>query len=185
MTAQRRRGVLLALLAVAALNAGAYAAYTLPRSLQQRSMAARAEVLRKELEQERRRVAELKGRVEAIEANGRDAARFYQTTVQPRGTSLVPVLQQIETLAGERGLRVGQQGFKSEPVKGATLERFVVTMPVSGTYRQLVGFVESLERAPYFLTLDQVQVRGSATGEQARLELVLSCYFRAGTETKS
>jgi Tfp pilus assembly protein PilO len=163
------------------LNGAVYAAYTLPRSLEQRSLASRVETLRKELELEQRRVEVSRERAEAIKGNEKDAADFYSKAIGARGASLVPILRAVETLAAEQGVRVGAQTYHWENVKGANLERLVTTVPVSGTYRQLAGFVQSLESSKHFLTLDEVSVRGAEGGQEAHLEMVVSCYFRAGT----
>jgi Tfp pilus assembly protein PilO len=182
-TPHQRRRALVALLAWAALNAAVYFTYTLPRSLQERSVAARLAVLRDEVESERRAVAERRQRAQTIEANARDVGRFFREAVAARGASLVPILRQIEALARERGLRVGSQSFRHEKLGGLDLDRFVVTMPVSGAYRQLVDFVVRLEGSSFFITLDQVSARGQGPGGgQAQIDMVLSCYFRAGDD---
>ena len=163
------------------LNGVVYAAYTLPRSLQQRSLTSRVETLHKEIDLERRRVELLRERAEAIQGNEKDANDFYNKAIGTRGSALVPLLRAIESLAAEQGVRVGGQTYRWENVKGANLERLVTTLPVSGSYRQLAGFVQSLESSKHFLTLDQISVRGGEGGQEAHLEMVVSCYFRAGT----
>jgi Tfp pilus assembly protein PilO len=86
-------------------------------------------------------------------------------------------------MAREGGMKPGSASYDAAEVKGAPLDRFVISMPVSGTYRQLVAFVQRLEQAPYFLTLDEVQLSGAAAqGGRAELRLQLSCYFRAAEE---
>lgn len=180
---RKRAGIVVA--AVTLLNVAVYGAYTLPRTLQQRSMTSRVETLRKELDLERRRVDALRNRAEVIRANERDLSRFYGSTVKLRSASLVPILRAVESLAAGQGVRVGAQSFRWDGVKGAGLERLLMTMPVSGSYRQLVGFIESLESSPDFLTLDQVQVRGTEGGQEAHLEMVVSCYFRTTTGGQS
>lgn len=163
------------------LNGAVYFAYTLPRSLQQRSLTSRVETLRKELELERRRVGGLRERTLAIQGNEKDASDFYLKTIGPKGTSMVPILRGIEALAVEQGVRIGGQTFHWDTVKGANLERLVTTLPVSGSYRQLSAFVQSLESSKHFLTVDQVSARSDQAGQEARLEMIVSCYFRAGT----
>ena len=163
------------------LNGVVYVAYTQRRSRSQRNLASRVETLRKEIDLERGRVEGLRERAEAIQGNERDASDFYSKAIGTRGTSLVPILRAIEALAAEQGVRVGGQAFRWDNVKGANLERLVTTLPVSGSYRQLAGFVQSLESSKHFLTLDQISVRGGEGGQEARLEMIVSCYFRAGT----
>lgn len=179
MIAAARRRPLLVLAAILGLNLAAYLVYTLPRSLQQKNLDGRLSIARAEVERERQRLAGVKAHYDLVTANTRDTAEFYSRSIAVRGASLVPLLREIETLARSHGLRVGSQNFSFEPVKGAPLDRFVVRMPVRGTYRELVGFVEELERSSHFVTLDQITVRGQQQGE-AELQMVLSCYFRSG-----
>jgi Tfp pilus assembly protein PilO len=177
-----RRWVLI-LAVLLGLNLSAYLVFTLPRSLRQRGLASRQETLKREIQLERQRVATVRDTSDAIEANTRDAQRFFEEVVDNRRPGLVTSLRSIEELASGQGLKVGQQGFASEPVKGVALERLEVTMPVEGSYRQLVAFLQGLERpSPQFLTLDQIAVKGNEGG-QAKLDLVLSCYFRGTTES--
>jgi len=180
MRAPRRRVVVVALLVVALLNLGVYGVYSLPRSMEERAIATRRAVLKQELVREQQVVAELRERDQAIQANKEDVRRFYRDRVEERRVSLVPILRHIEALATEQGLRVGDQKYIRKEVKSTHLERFEITMPVAGTYRQLVQLMGQLEASSYFLTLDEVKVRGGAEKGMAQLDLVLSCYFGKG-----
>ena len=173
-----RRRLLIVLAAILALNGAVYLAYTLPKSMQRTNLGSRLVVAREETERERQRLAGLKAHFDLITDNTRDTAEFYARRIAPRGASLVPVLREIETLAQSHGLNVGSQAFDYQPIKDVPLDRFVVKMPVVGTYRALVAFVGDLERSSHFVTLDQITVR-SQQGGQAQMQMVLSCYFRS------
>jgi Tfp pilus assembly protein PilO len=173
-----RRRLLIALAAVLGLNLLVYLAFTLPRSLQRRNLGSRMTVAREEVDRERQRVASLRASHDLVSANTRDASEFFSRSIGLRGASMVPLLREVETVARERGLRVGNQSFSFEPVKGAPLDRFIVKMPMRGTYRELAGFVEALEQSRLFVTLDEITVYGQQAG-QAELQMVLSCYFRS------
>ena len=184
MNALERRWVFL-LVGVLGLNLAAYLVFTLPRSMQQRDIASRREVLLKEIELERKRVAGVRETHDAIEANTKDEARFFKEVVGGRRPGLVTSLRSIEQMATGQGLKLGQQGFNDEPVKGVPLERLEVQMPVEGSYRQLVGFLHGLEQSDQFLTLDEISVSSDPQrGEGARLNLILSCYFRLADENQ-
>jgi Tfp pilus assembly protein PilO len=170
--------LLFVLAALLGLNGAVYAAFTLPRTLQQRNRDSRLRVARQDVERERQKEQALKARYDLVTANTRDTTEFYQRRIGSRGASMVPLLRELEALARGRGLRVGRQSFSYEPVKGAPLDRFEVDMPVHGTYRELVEFVNDLERVSQFVTLDEITVRAREGGE-AELKMVLSCYFRS------
>ena len=178
MSPRWRRRATLALAVLAALNAVVFAAYTLPRTLRERQLAERQRQLQDELQRERLAVDRQRRQAQVIRDNHQDVQRFYASTVAAREASLVPVLRAIEGMAREGGMRPGSAAYRPSEVKGLPLDRFVITMPVTGTYRQLVALVQRLERSPYFLTLDEVRFTGPAQGNRAELSLELSCYFR-------
>jgi Tfp pilus assembly protein PilO len=182
MSPRWRRRALIVLAVGAALNGVVYGAYTLPRTLAERRLAERQQMLEVEIQRERLAAQSQQRQAETIRANTEDVRRFYATTVGGRASSLVPVLRSIEGMAREGGMRPGAAGYRAQDVKGAPLDRFVITMPVAGTYRQLVSFVQRLEQSPYFLTLDEVRFSGEGTGSRAELAMVLSCYFRESGE---
>ena len=141
-----RRRLLVPFLVLLALNVGVFLAYTLPRRMQEKNIASRAVVLREEVERERRSTAELRRRAETLESNNRDVARFYREVVGGRRIGLLPVLEELEALANKLGLQSPRRNYAPKEVKGvAGLSRFQVTMPMTGTYRQLGAFLGSIE----------------------------------------
>jgi Tfp pilus assembly protein PilO len=166
------------LLVLLALNAGVYLAYTMPRALGERSAAARAAVLRQQVARDRAATAALRGRADAMRSNRDDLQRFY-TRLGFKDT-LLQVRAEITALARELGLRVGGLTYSPEEVKGGEgVFQLQMKMGVSGTYRELAAFLDRLERSPYFVTVDQIQLRKRATSGQADLDIALSAVYRA------
>ncbi|PYQ43205.1 MAG: hypothetical protein DMF77_10695 [Acidobacteria bacterium] len=129
------------MLVVVALNVGVYLAYTMPRSLKERSAAARVSVLRGELERDRRVTAALRDRAETMKTNRTDADRFY-ARLGPKDT-LSQVRAEITAIARELGLKVGGLSYSPEGVKGGEgVAQLLMRMSVSGTYRELVAFLD-------------------------------------------
>jgi hypothetical protein len=172
----RRLVLPLAVLGVA--NAAVYAAYTLPRTVSERSVAARAATLREQVERERRLLQEERRQDRVLSRNAADVAELYRRAGQK--ASILKVRDEVEALAREIGFRVGGRSYADEPVKGLPLTRFRFNMPVTGTYAQLVAFLDRLERSDHFVTVDQVQLQGTETGEAPVLSLTLSAYFFSG-----
>ena len=172
-----RRRLLVPVLVLLGLNAAVFAAYTLPRTLQERSIATRARLLRDEIAGERHRAEDLRKKAEVLAANAKDTERFYAEVVGRHAERLVPLLKEIEKTARDLGLGTRQSTYQPEAVRGTRLVRFVITMPLSGTYRQLVSFIDRMERSRHFLIVDQLQLHGRQ-GKEADLAVVLSTYFR-------
>jgi Tfp pilus assembly protein PilO len=170
-------------LGLLALNALAFAAWTLPRSLRQRSARARAEDARAELALEKQRAQALVERAQAIRANGADLERFYATLAGDEKQDLFDSLEAVEQLAREPGLQLATRSVRREAVDGAPLERVVMTLPLEGSYPQLVGFLRGVERSKRFLTVDGVQLRADAESGGS-LQVDLSTYLRQSPEAR-
>lgn len=172
-----RRWLLPAFLVLLVLNLLVAAAWTVPRTLRIRSATARVDAAREALAQERSTVARQRERGEAIDANRDDLARFYAAAVGPERVELLPTLEAIEAMARAPGLTPGRRSFRREAVMGTNVERVAVTLPLKGSYRQLVGFLREVERSERFLTVDGVSLRGEPGGE-ADLQVEMSAFMR-------
>jgi len=140
-----RAKLLPAFLGLLALNALAFVAWTLPRSLRQRNAQARAASARAELQLEKQ--------------------------------NLFQSLEAVEELAREPGLQLATRSVRREDVDGAPLERVVMTLPLEGSYPQLVGFLRGVERSKRFLTVDGVALHADAESGGS-LQVDLSTYLR-------
>jgi Tfp pilus assembly protein PilO len=178
-----RARLLPAFLGLLALNALAFVAWTLPRSLRQRNAQARAASARAELQLEKQRAQALVDRAEAIRANGADLERFYATLAGDEKQNLFQSLEAVEELAREPGLQLATRSVRREDVDGAPLERVVMTLPLEGSYPQLVGFLRGVERSKRFLTVDGVALRADAESGGS-LQVDLSTYLRQSPEAR-
>ena len=169
-------------LVVLALNVAVFAVYTLPRRLQESSLASSVALLRSEAERERGQVAALRRRSETLRANARDAERFSREVLRPREATLLPVLAEIHKAAHEEGLELGREDYQRSAMKDSGFTRLTIRLPVTGNYRQLVAFLGRLERAERFLVVDEVHLRGRLERGTADLDVVLSTYFRESPE---
>lgn len=164
-------------LVLLALNAAVLGAWTLPRSLRQKNAAARAVAARTELARDRERLEALRERAAAIQANRADLERFYTTLAGSQKQDLLPTLEAIEELARAPGLQPASRRLRREGLDDAPLERVSVTLPLEGSYAQLVGFLRGVERSPRFLTVDRVSLRADSESGGA-LQVELSTYLR-------
>jgi Tfp pilus assembly protein PilO len=173
---RRRRVVTLG--ALVGSNLAVFLVYTLPRAIQERSLASQAETLQAEIQRDQRAVAALKERADIIRSNGQDADRFFRDVVARPKEGLLPTLQYVEKTAEELGLTARSRSYTEHEVKGLPLVEFAITMPLSGPYKQIVAFLDRLERSSRFLIVDELQLH-SRTDVGADLALSLSAYFRA------
>jgi Tfp pilus assembly protein PilO len=177
-----RRRLLPVVLAVAGVNLVLFLAFTWPRSWRIRSVASRADALREAVARERAASAALRRRVETAANNARDVDRFFKDLVPPRDEVLVATLEDIEAMAHKPGLVAGRRNYAREEVKGTPITRLAISLPLEGSYEQLVDFLASVERGKRFLTVDRIAIsqNRSERGESARLQVELSAFFTSG-----
>jgi Tfp pilus assembly protein PilO len=171
-------------LVLLALNLGVLLAWTLPRSLRQKSAAEQAVVARAELARERERADALRERAAAIRANRADLERFYTKVAGSEKQDLLQALTAIEELARAGGLQPAARTLRRDSVDKAPLERVAVTLPLEGSYAELVGFLRGVERSKRFLTIDRVSLRADAESGGA-LQVELSTYLRQSPEARN
>jgi Tfp pilus assembly protein PilO len=176
-----RRRFLPPVLALLGLNVAVFAVYTLPRTLQARRATSRAAQARAEVEAAKKEVGELRGRADALKANAEDSERFYGG-VDGRA-ELLRVLEDVEKMAREPGLKTGSRNFTTGDISDPRLARIKVTLPLEGSYDQLVGFLQRVERSKHFLTVDRIALSGQEGEGSAKLQVELSAYFRGDGRT--
>ena len=162
------------------LNVGTFGAYTFPRRLQERTLAARAVTLREEVDRERRVNEGLRRQSQVIGANARDMQRFLRQVVAGRD-NLSATLAELEKSAGELGMRTERRSYSREELDKLPLVRFEVTLALFGSHAQLMNFLDVLERSPRFITVDGVKYQ-DREGGAPELNVTLSAYFAQGAE---
>lgn len=175
-----RRLLLYAWGALLVANLGVLLAFTLPRTLAERNLERRAQQLRADVEAARERNQSLKARDELAVRNASDMGRFYRAVVGSREQTLLPVLRELEAAARELQLTTGSQSYEAKPLDGGPLVRFRIRLPVSGSYRQVVAFLDRIEHSSLFLTVDEIRLRERPQdgAGAADLSLIFSAYFR-------
>ncbi len=171
-----------AALLLLALNVAVFLVFTLPRTLQERSLASRVATLRAEAQRERGQVEALRQRAQAIQANENDARRFFHEIVKSRQATLLPALAEIHQAAAAEGLELGQESYSRNDLKETALVRLRISLPVKGSYGQLVGFLRRLERSKSFVVVDTLGLASEESGGEASLDIGLSAYFLATGE---
>jgi Tfp pilus assembly protein PilO len=172
-----KRRLLPVFLALLVLNLLVLAIWTGPRTLRLRNATARVEVARETLERERAQAEQVRERASAIDANARDLARFYESVVGTEEADLLPTLEEIEEMARAPGLDPGRRNLRRDDMEDVALERVSLVLPLEGSYEQLVGFLQEIERSPRFLTVDRISLRG-AVGRETTLQVEMSAFMR-------
>jgi Tfp pilus assembly protein PilO len=175
-----RRFLLWPALLLLAANLGGLFAYTLPRRLQERTLSDHLVTLREDVARERKVNEGLRQQSQVVGSNARDMQRFLKEVVaQP--DSLSTILEELERMARESGLRTENRRYSRSELDKLPLVRFEVALPVAGSFKQLVGFLDTLERSPRFLTVDKVTYQ-DRSGDLPTSQIIVSAYFARGAE---
>ena len=87
-------------------------------------------------------------------------------------------------LAGHHGLEIRRSEFQLGKDKESGLLRYSVTMPLTGSYAQLRGFVEDALACDAALSLDRLRLRRASPGASlVEADLTWSFYMRPGRPT--
>ena len=172
-----RRRLVPLVLGLLGTNLAVLAGWTGPQGYKQRNAAARAETARAEVERQKEAVSALRERAEAIRSNQKDLERFYGSLAGTEKADLLPTLEAIQEMARSPGLKPGARTVNRDDVRDAPLERVTVTLPLEGSYGQLVGFLREVEHSPRFLAVDRVAMR-SDERRGTSLQVELSTYLR-------
>jgi Tfp pilus assembly protein PilO len=175
-----RRRLLPVVVIAAGLNLLVLVAFTVPRSWRLSRVASRAGSLREEVARERALTTAQRMLVDTAQGNARDLERFYRDLVERREESLLPTLEEIETMARQPGLAAGKRGYTREAIKDTPLTRVAIKLPLEGSYQNLVGFLEEVERGKRFLTVDKIALSPNRDdrGSRAKLQVELSAFFK-------
>ena len=90
---------------------------------------------------------------------------------------------ELEEMADEAGLELGQVSYKNEREPADDLLRYTLTFTVAGGYRDIKQFIHALEQSPRLLILRQIGLQGveqDSDESDVRLQLTLETYFRPG-----
>jgi Tfp pilus assembly protein PilO len=152
--------------------------YTWPRLERERDLEARLSSVRRTLAAERASVEALRERSGIILQNRADERRFVEEVVPARDGGLFEVLEDVEAMAADAGLELTSRRYRPRKVQGMPLLRLSISLPVSGSYRQLVALIGRLEQSKHLLVVDGVQLQEAGGGSGGNLSVDVSTYLR-------
>lgn len=183
---ERRRGFAW-LAAILVLNVATYVGVTHRLANKQERLASERERLKVELEHKR---DELKSssEVESRASRNAEAVRhFWEDVVKERSPGLTEAWDEIDRLASETHVVRGRTGYNRE-VLDVGLEQIKATMPVEGSYFDLVRFINRLERSDRFFLVEEVHLsrRENETEEATlRLDCAIAFFLKSKAVTEA
>lgn len=180
---KRRRGFSW-LAAVFLLNVAVYVGVTDRLANKQQRLASERERLNAELEKKNQEL-ETVSQAESRASRNAEAVRgFWDEVVKDRSPGLTEAWDEIDHLASETNVVRGRTGYNRE-VLDVGLEQIKATMPVEGSYFDLVRFINRLERSDRFFLVEEVRLSQRETDQTTlRLDCAIAFFLkrRAGGE---
>jgi len=141
------------------------------------SSASRQEQLqqtRMEARQKTRDVEPLRGMDKKVVLASQEIDTFYKDRLPTRESEIAG---QFGKLANDTGVKLGQVKYDTKEINDVGLEPVYIDANCQGDYKQLVRFINALERDKNFFIIDSV-VLGDAQGGTVKLQLKLETYLR-------
>ncbi len=137
------------------------------------------ETLRADVQAKRESVShwrKIESNLPAVRKQGDD---FYQHQFLPDATGYSTIMEEVDKLAVDSGVKKGQVGYQVAEVKGRPdLESVDISTTLEGDYAKIVHFVNKLEQSNLFLIVDSLSVASSTQTRTVKLSVRLITYFR-------
>jgi Tfp pilus assembly protein PilO len=175
---EHRRAVI-GLSAALAANVVAYAFLVYPLSREVADVAGRDERAASALLAARREHEQAAGTLTGQDRAATELTTFY-TSVLPTDISSARrlVYLRLHQLARESGLKYARGSNAIIEERTRTLTRLKTELELGGPYPNVRTFIHQLETAPEFVVIDDVQLTEEDAGNELRVNLQLSTYFR-------
>ena len=171
-----RRSLLVPLAVLLGVNTVAWLGYTLPRSLEHERVAERVVQLARLVQEQRVETEALTTLAETIRSNERDSERLFGEVVCPTEAAFLDLIEDLERAVVSSGLRPDRRTIRRDEMEDLGFARYSVSLPASGSYRQLVDLIDEIERAAAFVIIEEIRLASADAGfASLRVELATYC----------
>jgi hypothetical protein len=180
---KRRKGFAW-LAAIVVLNVAIYAGLTHRLATKQERLASERERLEVDLAAKSHELETVSDAESRASRNADAVRRFWTEVVRDRSPGLTEAWDEIDRLASETNVVRGRTGYNRD-VLDVGLEQIKATMPVEGSYFDLVRFINRLERSDRFFLVEEVRLSQRESDETTlRLDCAIAFFLKSqpGTE---
>jgi type IV pilus assembly protein PilO len=129
---------------------------------------------RVEARQKTREVEPLRGMDKKVVLAGQEIDSFYKDRLPTRESEIAG---QFGKLASDTGVKLGQVKYDTKELNDVGLAPVYIDANCQGDYKQLVRFINALERDKIFFIINSV-VLGDAQGGSVKLQIKVETYLR-------
>jgi hypothetical protein len=170
--------LLLVLLIGADIALGAYSWTLASAQAAQQEMALlmrNRDLLKKDIQ----RAREIRSHIPAIQKD----CDAFEHSLFPESTAYSEISAELDSLAGKSGLHLDSRALKPKLVKGHDLTELDIDAQVSGDYRGVVRFLNSLQRSTNYYAVEGLTARSLPRTQSPKgglqVNVHLKTYFRA------
>jgi Tfp pilus assembly protein PilO len=123
------------------------------------------------------RAQEIRKRIPAIQE---DCDKFEES-LYPASKGYSSVSAELDSIAGKAGLVVESSGFHESDIKGRDLQQVEIETIVSGSYSQVVHFLNGLQRSPNVYAVEALEAKADTSqgaNGRVRVSMHIKTYFR-------
>jgi Tfp pilus assembly protein PilO len=164
-----------------AVNVVVYVALTYRLATKQERLAREQGSLSETLQKRRGELAGLESEHERLVRNDRTANAFWSDVVQTRDPGLTEAIAELDRLAESSGVQAGRTSFQYTELDVGLVE-VGASLPLEGTYFNLVRFINSLERSPRFFLVREIGLRESLSEGTIGLECEVAFFYKDSDE---
>jgi len=107
-----------------------------------------------------------------------EIAHFYEDRFPSSASS---IFEQLGKVATENHVHLSQANYKTSDTDMPGLQQVLIGATLSGSYPDVMKFINSLERDKMFFIVDNVNLGDQSSGT-VRLNLMVESYMRGGAE---
>ena len=171
---RKAQALLLALVALAALDAGFYFMRAAPEARRVEGLEERSGQFREDI---RKKSDEY--RVYYSFDRGRSEIDAFKSLL-PARTDYISMLRRLIKLARQDGMRSEEFGAEKKAVRHeGDLSQISFTMPISGGYADVRKFIYDVESSDLFLNIDNLGLASKGDSDEITLTIGLSTYMRS------
>ncbi|MEW5805803.1 MAG: type 4a pilus biogenesis protein PilO [Acidobacteriota bacterium] len=132
------------------------------------------------LDKKKAMVLELEQRLARIEETERSIKQFYEKILSTKDQKMIDIQLEIVSIANEFGINPESVSYDNEEMPKEGVERFSISLPMTGTYGNLRQFINKIENSTNFMIIDRVFLRTAKEGGVIlQLNIQLSTFFNA------
>ena len=179
----RKRRFVRGFVGLALANLVVYGAVTYRLATKQERLERQQASLSEEIAARQTELAGLREEQERIQRNDVVVEQFWSEVVQPLTPGLTDALAEIDRLARQSNVERGRTSY-SQAVLDVDLREMKVSMPLQGSYFDLVRFINILERSERFFLVREIALRDADEG-RLNLRCDVSFFVKPAEEAQA